>query len=137
MTFVISSVALTVLALLLGFVVHAQLLGPEYMKLSMLFRAPEDHAGYWPYMILAHVLFGVGFTWIYRQGRQNKPFVGQGVRFGLAVAVLTTIPTYLIYYSIQPFPGALVAKQIVFDTIGMVLMGIVVAWINQRDMART
>ncbi len=134
MTFVISSVALTVLALLLGFVVHAQILGAEYMKLSALFRAPEDHAGYWPYMIVAHVLFGIGFTWIYRQGRQGKPFLGQGVRFGLAVAVLTTIPTYLIYYSIQPLPGALVAKQIVFDTIGMVLMGIAAAWINQRDM---
>jgi hypothetical protein len=28
-------------------------------------------------------------------------------------------------------PGAMVAKQIVFDTIGVVLMGIVVAWLNK------
>ena len=49
----------------------------------------------------------------------------------LAVAVLATIPTYLIYYAVQPYPGVVVAKQIVFDTIVVVLMGIVCAWINR------
>jgi len=41
---------------------------------------------------------------------------------------------YLIYYAVQPMPGALVVKQIVFDSICMVLLGIVAAWINQRDL---
>jgi hypothetical protein len=45
--------------------------------------------------------------------------------------VLAVIPTYLIYYAVQPMPGALVAKQIVYELIAMVIMGIVVAWINQ------
>ena len=90
--------------------------------------------GYFAYMILAHVFIAIGLTWIYRQGRERKPFLGQGARFGVAVAVLVVIPMYLIYYAVQPMPGALVAKQIVFDTIAMVVMGIVAAWINQRDM---
>jgi hypothetical protein len=68
-------------------------------------------------------------------GREAKPFLGQGVRFGLAVAVVGVIPTYLIYYAVQPMPGNVVAKQIVFDTIAMVLMGIVCAWINQDKRA--
>ena len=51
------------------------------------------------------------------------------------MAVLTVIPTYLIYYAVQPMPGNIVAKQIVFDTIAMVLMGIVCAWINQDKRA--
>ncbi len=38
---------------------------------------------------------------------------------------------YLIYFAVQPMPGNLVAKQIVFDTIAMVIMGIACAWINQ------
>ncbi len=50
--------------------------------------------------------------------------------------MLVTIPTYLIYYAVQPMPGMVVAKQIVFDSIGMVLLGIVAAWINQRDGPR-
>jgi hypothetical protein len=43
-----------------------------------------------------------------------------------------TIPTYLIYYAVQPMPGALVFRQIVFDTVGIVAMGIAVAWINKE-----
>jgi succinate-acetate transporter protein len=57
------------------------------------------------------------------------------VRFGLAVAVLATIPIDLIYYAVQPMPGNVVAKQIVFGTIAVVLMGIVCAWINQDKPA--
>jgi len=53
------------------------------------------------------------------------------LRYGIAIAVLMTIPTYLIYYAVQPIPGALVAKQIVFDTIAALIMGIVVAWTSQ------
>jgi len=114
--------------------VHAWLLGPEYAKLTTLFRPPQDHQGYFAYMILAHVALAIGFTWIYRQGRERKPFLGQGIRFGLAVAILAVVPMYLIYYAVQPMPGALVVKQIVFDSICMVLLGIVAAWINQRDL---
>ena len=134
MTFAISAAVLAVLSLVLGGAVHAWLLGPEYAKLTTLFRPPQDQQGYFAYMILAHVALGIGFTWIYRQGRERKPFLGQGVRFGLAVSVLMVVPMYLIYYAVQPMPGALVVKQIVFDSVGMVLLGIVAAWINQRDL---
>src|SRR6185436_17167855 len=107
MTFVISAAVLAVLSLVLGGAVHAWLLGPEYAKLTTLFRPPQDHQGYFAYMILAHVALAIGFTWIYRQGRERKPFLGQGIRFGLAVAILAVVPMYLIYYAVQPMPGAL------------------------------
>ena len=96
MIFAISAAVLAVLSLLLGAVVHAWLLGPDYAKLTTLFRPEQDAHGYFAYMILAHIAIGIGFTWIYRQGREAKPFLGQGVRFGLAVAVLMVIRMYLI-----------------------------------------
>ena len=73
-------------------------------------------------------------TWIYRQGRESQAVPRAGRALRPRDAVLITLPMYLIYYAVQPMPGALVVKQIVFDTIGMVIMGIVAAWINQRDM---
>jgi hypothetical protein len=134
MTFAISAAVLALLSLVLGGAVHAWLLAPEYAKLTTLFRPPEGHQGYFAYMILAHIAIGIGFTWIYRQGRERKSFLGQGVRFGIAVAIVSVVPMYLIYYAVQPMPGALVAKQIVFDSISYIVLGIVCAWINQRDM---
>ena len=131
MKFAISAVVLAILSLLLGYVVHAVLLTSDYHALPGLFRTEADGGAHMPYMLFAHLLIGIGFTWIYLKGREAKPFLAQGVRFGLAVAVLCTIPTYIIYFPVQPMPGALVVKQIVFDTIAMVVMGIVCAWLNR------
>jgi len=135
MTFVISAVALSILSLLIGFIVHALLLGADYAQLTALFPSEADAQKYFGYMILAHVFMGAGMTWIYRQGREARPWLAQGIRFGLAVSVLMVIPTYLIYFAVQPMPAGLVAKQIVYDVIGTVVMGIVAAWINKRDVA--
>ena len=70
-------------------------------------------------------------AWIYFQGKEDKPWLMQGVRFGIAVALLTVIPMYLIYYVVTPIVFAVVIKQIVFDGIRVVLMGVVLAWINR------
>ena len=128
--FVVSSAVMAVLSLVLGFIVHGWLLAPDYRALSSLFRPETDQMSFFPFMIIAHILIGVAFTWIYLKGREAKPYLQQGVRFGVAVALLTVIPMYLIYYAVQPMPGNLVAKQIIFGTIAMVIMGIAVAWIN-------
>jgi magnesium-transporting ATPase (P-type) len=134
--FWISVLALLVLSLVLGFVVHGWLLGSEYAPLTGLFRTPAEQHGYFLWIVLAHALIAVGLTWIYRKGLEpGKPLIGQGLRFGLAIAVLMTVPTYLIYYAVQPMPGALVAKQIVYDVIAVLILGVVVAWINQPPRA--
>jgi len=132
MRFLVSVVVLFVVSMVLGFVVHGLALGAEYQKLTPnLFRTEQDGQAHFGWMLIAHVFMAVGFTWIYRAGRDNRPWLGQGVRFGLAVAVLAPIPGYLIYYAVQPMPFDLVVKQIVFDTISMVLMGIVAAAVNR------
>jgi len=129
--FIISVVVLFVVSMLLGFTIHAVLLGADYAALPGLMR-PEAEAGqYMGYMMFAHVLIAIGFAWIYIRGKEEKPWLGQGIRFGLAVAVVSTIPMYLIYHAVSPFPFDLVVKQIIYDTVGVVVMGIVVAAINR------
>ncbi len=130
--FVISVVALFVLSMALGFVVHGLLLGKEYAQLVPgLFRSPESAQQYFPYMLAAHVFLAIGVTWIYRQGREAKPFLQQGLRFGLAMALILPVSTYLIYYAVQPTPSDLVAQQIVFHAIAWVILGIATAWLNR------
>jgi hypothetical protein len=130
--FWISVIVMAVLALANGFVVHGMLLHADYSQLPNLMRSEVEAQGYFGWMLLADLLIGFGFTWIYVKGREaGKPPVAQGLRFGLAMAVVTRIPTYLIYYAVQPWPGAVVVKQIVYDTVGILVMGAVVALINQ------
>jgi len=111
-----------------SFVVHGVLLHDDYMKVQSLFRTEADSHAYFPYMILAHVLTSGALAWIYARGVEPGPWIPQGLRFGIAVALLTVVPTYLIYYVVQPMPGALVAKQIVFDGIVTLIVSEVVAF---------
>jgi hypothetical protein len=60
---------------------------------------------------------------------EAKPWLGQGLRYGIAIALLTTVPMYLIYYVVQPMPLATVVKQIVFEGALVVLLGALVAFL--------
>ena len=113
-----------------SFAVHGALLGKDYEALTgKLFRTHEDSQQYFPLMILAHVLLAGAFLWIYARGREaGKPWVGQGLRFGIAVALLTIVPTYMIYFVVQPTPAPLVVKQIIFDGALMLVLGMIAAW---------
>jgi hypothetical protein len=119
-----------------SFVVHGLLLHDDYMRLANLFRTEADSQRYFGWMILAHVMLSGALVWIYSRGAEATPWMGQGIRFAIAIALLTVVPTYLIYYVVQPMPAATVVKQIVFDGILMLILGLVVAWFY-RSSART
>ena len=132
--FIIAWIVLFVAWLLGDFVIHAVLLRSDYMQLTNLFRVEGEQQKYFPLMFLAHVILSGAFVWIYARGVEAKPWLAQGVRFGVAVALLTIVPTYMIYFVVQPMPGELVIKQIVFDGVLMVILGTIVAWLY-RDRA--
>jgi hypothetical protein len=115
-----------------SYVVHGVLLHDDYSKLQTLFRSESDAQAFFPLMILAHVILSGAFVWIYSRGVEAKPWPAQGIRFAIAVALLTVVPTYLIYYVVQPMPGATVAKQIVFDGILMLILGSIVAFLYRQ-----
>ena len=133
-TFVVSVIVMFFVSTLMGWLVHGLLIGADYARLPNLFRTQEDMMHHYHFMAIANLAWAIGFTWIYRQGRDSRPFLGQGFRFGIAVALLTVIPTYLIYYTVQPTPSDLAAQQIVFDGIALVVMGIVVAALNRDPL---
>jgi hypothetical protein len=114
-----------------AFLVHDTLLHNDYAAISSLFRSEADAQQHFPFMILAHVLLAGAFTWIYIRGHEAKPWLAQGLRFGFAVALLTVIPTYIIYYVVQPIPGMTVVKQIIFDSIVLLVLGAVAAYMNR------
>ena len=129
--FVISGIVASLLFFLLGFLVHGVLLTEDYMRIKSMFRPEAEAMANMPYMILAHIFMGFAFAWIYSQGVSGASWIAQGVRFGTAVVFLVTIPWYLIYYSIQPWPPATIAKQIIFDGISILITALAVAFINK------
>lgn len=134
--FWICGLLVSVAAMVLGFVVHGVLLHGDYAPLvGRLIRAPDDTSRHLPAMLAADVCIGFAMTWLYRQipARAGDAWRA-GLRFGFAAAVLSVIPQFLIYYAIQPLPGTLVFKQIAFDTVRYLLLGLLVAYLQPRRL---
>lgn len=131
--FWVCGLLVSIAALLLDVLVHGVLLRGDYAPLVArgLMRAPADAQHYLPWMLAAHLLIGYGLTWLYRQGvDRTRANLGQGLRFGVAIALVATIPGYLVYYAVQPLPAALVHKQLLFGSAATLLLGLLLAWLQ-------
>lgn len=118
-----------------SFVIHGLALAAGYADLGAMYRSPEDSAAYMPFLLGAHVILSGAFVAIYTRGLEAKEWLGQGLRYGALIALLTAVPWYTIYYAVQPLPGMLVVKQIVFDAVLCLLLGATVAFVY-RDGKR-
>ena len=132
MKYLVAVVVFFIASMLLDFVVHGVLLKADYDAEPALMRKEADANRHFPAMLLAHAIFAVGVTAIYRRGREaGKSWLGQGWRFGLWLTAAACVPGFLIYYAVQPIGLNLVIKQLVYGSIATVLLGLVVARLNQ------
>lgn len=132
--FLVAWLVIFVLWMLGGFVVHGQLLADEYTATGLM-RPVEEQQQFFVWMLVAHLLMAGAFVWIYARGKEAKPWLGQGLRFGVAVSLLLVVPVYLIYYTVQPMPGVLVLRQMTYDAIVALALGCVVAFLYRERAA--
>ena len=131
--FFVSGIVMAIASLMTGFLIHANLLHADYAALPEVFRSDEEGMNFFHWMLIAHVMIGFALTWIYRQGVQSaQSTIGQGVRFGAAIACLMTIPGYLIYLAVLKIPAELAYKQIMFDVPAVIFLGVLVAFLNKK-----
>lgn len=138
--FWICGLVVSLVALLLDFFVHGVLLRGDYPRLAVtgFVRGPEAGASFMPWMVLAHVLIGFGMTWLYQQitPAQGRPggerSLTRGLRFGAAFALAATVPGYLIYYAVQPWPAALIVKQVVLGAGVVMVLGMLLGYLQPR-----
>jgi hypothetical protein len=123
----IAFVAVFVFVSLANFVIHGVLLQPHYAQTPQLMRTPADGQAHAPFLMLAFFFFSLAFVWIYVQGVNARPWLGQGIRYGLAVWVLTSVSEYIVYYAIQPWPTHVVCMQIAYELVMNVVAGMLVA----------
>jgi len=129
--FWISGVVLFVVLMIGGYTIHGAILFADYAALPNLMRTDTDAQAKFGWMFVANLLMGFGYTWIYRKGREpGRPWIGQGLRFGAALALAFAVPMYLIYYVVQPWPTSIVVKQIGLETVMALVTGLVAAAIN-------
>lgn len=133
--FLISWVAVFIVWMVASFLVHGLWLQESYAALTNMMRPEAEAQGLFHFMLLAHVLMAGAFVWIYQRGQENKPWMEQGLRYGVAIALLAPIPTFMIYYTVQQTPGMLAVQQSIGDSIVVVVLGLLVAFLNKAPEA--
>ena len=122
---VLTIIVVFVAANLAGFLIHAILLRPDYMAVKEHYRPEGQEMMLW--ICLAYLSFAVGSVIVYAKGVENKPWLGQGIRFGILMWLILAVPSFFIAYAVQPVPTILMVKQVLFEGIDKILLGIITA----------
>ncbi|MDH5621015.1 MAG: hypothetical protein OEY74_02940 [Gammaproteobacteria bacterium] len=130
--FIVTTVVVFVVWMLGSFVVHGLWLGPTYETMTNMTRPMAEQEAMMHFMLIAHLLMSGAFVWIYQRGNEEKPWLQQGLRFGIAIALLVPIPTFMIYYTVQQTPGTLAISQSIGDSVVVIVVALVTAFLNKK-----
>jgi hypothetical protein len=133
--FLLRTVVTAVVTFALGYAGHQLLLGRDYVAIKPIMRSKTDMMAHMPFALINCLVFSAAFVWIYAQGRSAKPWLGQGLRFGIAVWALASVPLYITNYVIEPWPGMFVAKIVAWELVAAIFLGILIAALAKKDGA--
>ncbi|MDH5824037.1 hypothetical protein QFW77_13725 [Luteimonas sp. RD2P54] len=125
-------------ALLSGFLVHGVVLRGDYLALAPLYRSQPEANARFGWIVAAYLLIGFSMTWLYRRLHDTEEVrFGTGLRFGIAVALVSFVPWHLLAYVGQPLPLSLMLRQVAFDFVAMATLGMLLAWLRPGRVALT
>ena len=118
----------------LDFIAHGRLLIGLYAQTASVWRPEaQAHEKMW-LMMLGQLLFAVLFVWIYSKGyEQHRPGLGQGLRYGLLIGLLTSISYITVWYVVLPVPLALALGWFASMMADCLLAGAAVGLLYLRD----
>ena len=122
---VLTIIVVFVVANITGFLIHAMLLAPDYMAVKEHYRPEGQEKMIW--ICLAYLAFAIGSVIVYAKGVEAKPWLGQGIRFGILMWLVLTVPSFFIAYAVQPVPTMLMVKQVLFEGIDKIVLGVITA----------
>ncbi|HEY0431395.1 MAG TPA: hypothetical protein VGC61_06240 [Pyrinomonadaceae bacterium] len=128
--FIPTVIVVFIVANILGFFIHGILLKADYLPIAGYYRPRGEEKVL--FASLAYLAFAIGSVWVYAMGVEDKNWIGQGIRFGIAIWLVLAVPSFLIAYAVQPVPGMLAAKQVLFEGVDKVVLGILTAALYRR-----
>jgi hypothetical protein len=84
---------------------------------------------------VSDILYSILFVWVYAKGREAKPWVAQGFRYGVVITLFTVVLTALNDYVVYNLPHTLVLHWMLAGLITLILMGLAAAAILKQPSA--
>ena len=122
-----ASVAVAVVMFVLEFIIHGVLLQNIYHQTASVWRPEAEFQQLMWMMWLGYLIFAPFFALIYAKGYEpKKPGLGQGLRFGVYMALALAPMQSLAWYVVLPIPGALAFYWLVADAVKFIAFGLTV-----------
>jgi hypothetical protein len=105
---VTASIVVFVLFIIMDYLVHSVLLRGLYAETVSLWRPIEEIGSLmWIFWVVDAVIAFLT-VWLFAKGWEaGKPWLGQGVRFGLVLGLLFSLPMGFSMYAMMPIPLSL------------------------------
>ncbi len=111
----------------LGYLIHNVWLMPVYREYEGVWRTESVMMHKRWVMLVGQLIFTILFAWIYTRGVESKPWVGQGIRYGILMTLLAVVPAACAQYTVYPIPYTLALKWMAAGGVQLVVLGLVVA----------
>lgn len=132
--FLLASGAGFVVMFLLSWIGHEYLIASFYEGHPMTQVEAAEPNVMW--IIAAYLVIALIMSYMFPKGSEGKGFIGEGLRFGVMVGVLISLPITLIFMGIMDgVPFTSVVAETVWHAIEQGVGGIVIAWFYKGNTA--
>jgi hypothetical protein len=128
-------VAVYIVLMATNYLVHSVWLMPDYDAIASSHRSAEQIMHRFWAMALGQFFFAAMFAYIYKRGRENKPWLEQGIRYGVVMTFMTVVPYSLSEYTVYNIPHMLAVKWMIAGGIQLLILGLIAAGICKEGTA--
>lgn len=118
-----------------NFLIHSVWLMSDYAATPDSWRSLPDMQQKMWVMFIGQAFFAALFCYIYSRGAEAKGWMGQGIRYGILITLFAVIPYSLGEYTVYNVPHMLAVKWMIAGCIQMIILGLIVAGICQKQTA--
>ena len=132
-----TTVAAFLVANVFATLIHGFVLSADYERFEgTLLRASGTGTPPWQMLFLpvVHLIVIASLVWLYGRLRFEGSTVARGLKLGVLGWTLGQVPVWLLWYAEQPWPGALVLKQLALELAAALVVGLTIAFVASRGV---
>jgi hypothetical protein len=132
----ITFVVVFIVYFILDWLVNGVLLHSTYMAedVARIMRSEaEVNSNMWM-IVISDLVYTFFFTFIFSKGFENKGWM-EGMRYGLYIGLMVSLPMAYITYAVQPIPYSLALQWFIYGTLQNIIIGIVAALLYKPKAA--
>ena len=133
-----TTLAAFLVAQILAIVIHGFILAADYAPFYGTLLRDQTGDPVWQALLLpvSHLCLISGLVWIYGRLSIDGSQTARGLKLGVIAWLVGQAPMWLLWYAEQPWPDALVAKQLGLELVASLMIGLTIAFVSRRSATR-